>query len=98
MYSKLSDALVNRDPWKFCNFDWSGGNVGFPRDCGPETEAAVQWITEKEGGTPGYGSREHYKFEIVAIDDTNYVSEKFQQFIQDSFTEKNALHAELEKM
>lgn len=35
IYSSLEEALADKRPWKFCNFDYSGGNVGFPRDCGP---------------------------------------------------------------
>jgi len=35
IYSSLEEALDNVKPWEFCNYDYSGGNVGFPRDCGP---------------------------------------------------------------
>ena len=97
MYSTLTDALQDRNEWKFCNFDWRGGNVGFPRDCGPEREASMQWNTWKADDTAGYGSREHYKFEIVAIDDLHFVTDKnFEDFMQESFTEKNPIHYELE--
>ena len=92
MYSSLDDALASRNQWSWCNYDMS--NVGFPRDCGQSalTRGSNQWITEKQDGQPGFGSREHYKFEIIAIegndgkvasvDDIN-----FQEYMQKSFTE-----------
>lgn len=41
LYSSYDDALNNRNPWLFCNFN--DRNVGFPRDCGPERAIWNQW-------------------------------------------------------
>ncbi len=41
IYSTYEDALNNRNPWLYCNFN--DQNVGFPRDCGPLTWTPNQW-------------------------------------------------------
>ena len=55
LYSSIDDALADYNRWGFCNFDYSGGNVGFPRDCGPYDDPVTdQWNSYKNGDR--YGS------------------------------------------
>jgi len=70
LYSTLNHAISDKedDRWEYCNFDYSGSNVGFPRDCSVSVFPATnEWITEKADGEPGFGSRKHYKFDIVGL-------------------------------
>eukprot|EP00808_Paulinella_micropora_P003087 g64155.t1 len=48
LYSSLSDALANVNPWQFCNGDDPG--VGFPRDCGPQAASSWQFNSLTRGG------------------------------------------------
>jgi len=41
LYSTYADAVANKNPWLFCNFDEPG--IGFPRDCAPKRQASTQW-------------------------------------------------------
>ena len=41
IYSSYADALHNRNPWNWCNYNDRG--VGFPRDCGPRGPVGGQW-------------------------------------------------------
>ena len=41
LYSTYADAVANKNPWLFCNFDEPG--IGFPRDCAPKRQASNQW-------------------------------------------------------
>ena len=75
LYSSLEDALHDLKPWQFCNYDYSYGNVGFPRDCGPHEASSNQWNTFKPNGADAFGSKLQYQFQIVAIDDKYYSSD-----------------------
>jgi len=48
LYSTLDDAMNNRNPWKYCNFNDSG--IGFPRDCGRNKWRPWQWQSKTRGG------------------------------------------------
>ena len=48
LFSTLDDAINDRNPWKFCNFNDPG--VGFPRDCGRDTPIGGQWQSKTRGG------------------------------------------------
>jgi len=43
IYSSFSDAVFDKNPWRFCNYDDAG--IGFPRDCGMKHPAGGQWNT-----------------------------------------------------
>ena len=43
IYSSYTDALTNKNPWKYCNFNDAG--VGFPRDCGLSGLVGGQWTS-----------------------------------------------------
>jgi len=45
LHSSMEDALINKNPWSFCNYD----HVGFPRDCGPSNFVGGQWSTPHGG-------------------------------------------------
>ena len=32
---KQDDAIAGANPWKYCNYNDYGWQIGFPRDCGP---------------------------------------------------------------
>lgn len=90
MFSTLENALEDKDPWAYCNFDYYGGNVGFPRDCGPYKDMAEgisnQWNTFKSSGSDAYGSRLEYQFQLVAVDDKYWSSDAhFSEWVQDMF-------------
>jgi hypothetical protein len=48
IFSTLDDALNDRNPWKFCNYNdpW----IGFPRDCGPTGYVPHTWSSLTRGG------------------------------------------------
>lgn len=48
LYSTMDDALAERNPWKFCNYD--DPNVGFPRDCGPSHHIPFRWNAMDSNG------------------------------------------------
>lgn len=43
MYSTYQDALDGTNKWMFCNYDYVGHPVGFPRDCAPYSYTGDQW-------------------------------------------------------
>jgi len=48
LYSSVSDAESDTNPWQFCNYDDPG--VGFPRDCGKTGAVGGQWNSQTRGG------------------------------------------------
>ena len=52
IYSSLDDAVNNRNPWMWCNFN--DGGVAFPRDCGPRRHTGGQWSSLTRGGIRSY--------------------------------------------
>ena len=47
LYSSVSDAVSNKNPWLYCNYDDPG--VGFPRDCGPTGHFGSSWTGPSRG-------------------------------------------------
>jgi len=52
IYSSLSDAQNNRNPWRFCNYNDPG--IAFPRDCGPSGARGGIWTSLTKGGIQDY--------------------------------------------
>ena len=71
LFSSLSDAKNNVNPWKFCNFDDSG--VGFPRDCGVNSAFGGNWVSYY----PGEKSRRKIDFNFRFLPTTSTKTENF---------------------
>ena len=67
LYSNIYDAVLDKDPWKSCNFNDNG--VGFSRDCGPEGYSGGDWISVSCDGN-GNGcsfstGKNNWKFTLI---------------------------------
>jgi len=51
LYSSMDDAIAGANPWKYCNYNDYGWQIGFPRDCGPNGGRGWQWTSFKHTGT-----------------------------------------------
>jgi len=52
LFSSMEDAMTNKNPWTFCNFNDPG--IGFPRDCGPTEQVNSEWNSLHRGGETDY--------------------------------------------
>jgi len=48
LYSTFDDAVNDREPWEFCNYD--DQNIGMFRDCGRKASIGWQWSSKTRGG------------------------------------------------
>ena len=65
LFSSLEDALNDRNPWKFCNYDDVPGAGAF-RDCAPTKAVGCQWVSDpKRGGYSKHGCAKNGKFSIL---------------------------------
>jgi hypothetical protein len=62
LYSTLEDALADKNPWRYCNYnDW----VGFPRDCGPTRKTNWSWNGILRGQVRGQKNYQYSFFKPI---------------------------------
>ena len=57
IYSTIDDAIQQKNPWTFCNYD--DPNIGFARDCGPTSFTAYNW------NSLTHHPMKHYQYRVM---------------------------------
>ncbi len=67
LFSNIHDAVIDKDPWKSCNFNDNG--IGFSRDCGPNENSGGDWISincDNNGNNCKYNrGKNNWKFTLI---------------------------------
>jgi len=64
LHSTYEDALTGENPWLFCNYN--DPNIGFPRDCGPDTHQPHEWNSYRRGD--GHANHHGFFVEVPSND------------------------------
>jgi len=64
LHSTYEDSLTGENPWLFCNYN--DPNIGFPRDCGPDTHQPHEWNSYRRGD--GHANHHGFFVEVPSND------------------------------